>query len=196
MHCACNAESPTRFQLKSRRQGFSPLGVIALCPDISWEMMSNQVSWPDMRHSLQVPGGQPGQDPHHSGHTHTPHTVRKNSAKIEISRNIYSWGGVQVIYRWNLSDIWVSCHPWVNIRWSFNFRRFFLSVHSDQTVKGQSHEFFVWIFSTLIRCTPGPKYSPIFTAGWFYDTFHSIFLSHWNARYTVNNSPISLKFLI
>ena len=125
MHCACNAESPTRFQLKSRRQGFSPLGVIALCPDISWEMMSNQVSWPDMRHSLQVPGGQPGQDPHHSGHTHTPHTVRKNSAKIEISRNIYSWGGVQVIYRWNLSDIWVSCHPWVNIRWNFNFRRFF-----------------------------------------------------------------------
>ena len=122
MHCACNAESPTRFQLKCRWQGFSPLCVIALCPDISWEMMSNQVSWPDMRHSLQVPGGQPGQDPHHSGHTHT---VRKNSAKIKISRNIYSWGGVQVRYRWNLSDIWVSCHPWVNIRWNFNFRRFF-----------------------------------------------------------------------
>ena len=35
---------------------------------------------------------------------------RKKSRKMEISMNIYSWGGVKPIYRWN-NDIWVSLHP-------------------------------------------------------------------------------------
>ena len=33
------------------------------------------------------------------------HTYRKNSAKIEISTNIYSWVGVKLIYHLNFNDI-------------------------------------------------------------------------------------------
>ena len=53
------------------------------------------------------------------------YTVRKNSAKMEMSTNIYSWGGVKVIYRWNLSDIWVSLHPMSKYSLKFQFSPIF-----------------------------------------------------------------------
>ena len=38
------------------------------------------------------------------------HTVRKKFTKIEISINIYRWGGVKVTFRWHFNDIWHSLH--------------------------------------------------------------------------------------
>ena len=53
------------------------------------------------------------------------YTVRKKSWKIEISMNIYSWGGVKPRCRWNFNDIWVLLHPMSKYLLNFQFSPIF-----------------------------------------------------------------------
>ena len=55
------------------------------------------------------------------------HTDRKISAKVELSMNICWWGGVNVIFHWNVKDKWLSLNPINKYSLKAQFLRIFFS---------------------------------------------------------------------